>query len=132
MRVWTKNANCWEILKFFDENSIEELNFFIFFENLLLKIKLSEITPVFYNNFFRFRGGGGEFPPSPWLRPWFYSIRASNFFKKRYILIPWLSQMLLMFWLVETGFLQVGLSFASKCENFLHTANMEFQSITSR
>ena len=31
-RVWTKSANCWEILrnflKIFDENSIEKLNFY--------------------------------------------------------------------------------------------------------
>ena len=54
-------------MKFFDENSIGKLNFlffFIFWENLLQKIDLSEITPFFYNNFFRFRGGG-NFPPSP-------------------------------------------------------------------
>ena len=38
--------------------------FFIFFENLLLKIELSEKRQFFYNNFFRFRGGG-NFPPFP-------------------------------------------------------------------
>ena len=44
------------------------LFFILFFENLLLKIEPSEITPVFYNNSFGF--GGGEFPPfPPWLRP---------------------------------------------------------------
>ena len=60
-----------KILKFFDENSIEKLHFysflflfFISFENLLLKIELSEITPFFYNNFFGFRGGGiSPLPP---------------------------------------------------------------------
>ena len=31
LRVWTKNANCWEILKIFDENSIEKLNFYFIF-----------------------------------------------------------------------------------------------------
>ena len=60
-------GNFEKILKFFDENSIEKLNFlfllFIFFENLLLKIELSEITPFFYNTFFGF--GGGEFPLPP-------------------------------------------------------------------
>ena len=70
-RVWTKNANCWEILKIFDETSIEKLNFYFIFifmlENLLLKIEPSEITPFFYHNFFRF--GGGDFPSSPCLRP---------------------------------------------------------------
>ena len=54
-------GNFEKILKIFDEHSIEKLNFyFIFiFENLLLKIDPSEITPFFYNNFFRFRG---DFP----------------------------------------------------------------------
>ena len=32
---------------------------------MLLKIEPSGITPVFYNNFFRFGGGGGISPPSP-------------------------------------------------------------------
>ena len=40
---------------------------FLFFQNFLLKIEPSEITPFFYNNFFGF--GGGGFPP--WLRPLF-------------------------------------------------------------
>ena len=47
----------------FDENSIEKLTFYLIFilENFLLKIEPSEITPFFYNNFFRF---GGIFPLS--------------------------------------------------------------------
>ena len=59
-------GNFEKILKFFDENSLEKLNFLFlfFFENLLLKIELSEITPFFYNNFFGFVGGG-DFPPFP-------------------------------------------------------------------
>ena len=62
-----KNAvfgNFEKILKFFDENSIENLNLYFIFilENVLLKIELSEITPFFYNIFFGFRG---EFPPFP-------------------------------------------------------------------
>ena len=56
-------GNFEKILKFFDENSLEKLNFLYFFENLLLKIELSEITTFFYNNFFGF--GGRDFPPSP-------------------------------------------------------------------
>ena len=53
--------------------------FFIFFENLLLKIELSEITPFFYNNFFGF--GGGEFPPfPPWLRPWIHLVYKAFLF----------------------------------------------------
>ena len=55
-------GNFENILKFFDENSIEKFNFyFIFiFENLWLKIEPSEITP-FLQQFFRFPEGG--FPP---------------------------------------------------------------------
>ena len=62
-------GNFEKILKIFDENSIEKLNFYfiLFFENLLLKIEPSEITPVFYN-IFSVSGGGG-FPPSPLATP---------------------------------------------------------------
>ena len=49
-----------EILKIFDENSIEKLNSFIFWKICLLKIEPWEITPFFFNNLFRFRG---NFPP---------------------------------------------------------------------
>ena len=40
-----------KILKIFDENSIEKLNFYFIFilKNLLLKIERSETTPFFYN-----------------------------------------------------------------------------------
>ena len=60
-------GNFEKILKFFGENSIEKLTlfifyFFYFFENLLLKVEPSEITPFFYNNFFAF---WGDFPPLP-------------------------------------------------------------------
>ena len=62
-------GNFEKILKFFDENSISFLFlFFIFFENLLRKIELSEITPFFYNNFFGLGGGISPLSP-PWLRP---------------------------------------------------------------
>ena len=72
-RVWTKNevlGNFEKNLKIFDENAIEKLNIFIFyfFENLLLKIEPSEITPFFYNNFFRFRVGDIS-PLSPLATP---------------------------------------------------------------
>ena len=54
-------GNFEKILKFFDKNSLEKLNFLFFifylFENLLLKIELSEITPFFYKNPFGFREG---------------------------------------------------------------------------
>ena len=38
--------------------------FIYFWENLLLQIELSEITSIFFYNFFRF-GGGGLNPPTP-------------------------------------------------------------------
>ena len=54
------------ILKTFDENSIENLNFYFIlnfiFENLLEKIEASERAPFFYNNSFGLRG---NIPPSP-------------------------------------------------------------------
>ena len=57
-------GNFEKILKFFDENSIEKSNLFIFifFENLLLKIEPSEITPFFHNIFFGFGGVSPLFP----------------------------------------------------------------------
>ena len=68
-------GNFEKILKIFDENSWIFILFFffilffiLFFENLLLKIEPSKITPVFYNNIFGF--GGGDFPLPPWLPPW--------------------------------------------------------------
>ena len=58
-------GNFEKFLKIFDENSMEKLNFSIFWENLLLKIETSEITSLFYNNSFRFGGGGGVHTPKP-------------------------------------------------------------------
>ena len=55
-------GNFEKILKFFDINSLEKLNFYLCLEKLLLKIEPSEITSFFYNNFFNF-GGGGNVPP---------------------------------------------------------------------
>ena len=74
LRVWTKNANCWAILRKFCKFLMIILfnnwmfilflfSFFFYFSKLLLKLEPSDITPVFYNNFFGF--GGGEFPPFP-------------------------------------------------------------------
>ena len=64
--VWTKNTNCWEILrkfwKFLMKIQLKNWILLWFLENLLLKIEPSEITPFFYNNFFGFEGGG-DFPP---------------------------------------------------------------------
>ena len=62
---------------------IEFLFFLIFLENLLLKIEPSEITP-FSTTFFRFREG--DFPPSPWLRPW---LRLHSFVNIIIIICQW-------------------------------------------
>ena len=40
-------GNFEKYLKFFDENSIEKLNFYLYLEKLLLTIEPSEITPFF-------------------------------------------------------------------------------------
>ena len=66
LRVWTKNTNYWEILKFFDKNSLENLNFlfFIFFRKFVTKNRAFGNNTIFYNKFFGF-GGGGDFPLSP-------------------------------------------------------------------
>ena len=53
-----------KILKVFDKNSLEKLNFYLFLEKLLLKIESSEKTSFFYNSFFNF-GEGGTFPVFP-------------------------------------------------------------------
>ena len=59
-------GNFEQILKIFDENSMEKWNFYFIFifiqDNLLLKIEPSEITPFFFNNFFGFGGGGFPLP----------------------------------------------------------------------
>ena len=57
-------GNFEKILKFFDKNSLEKVNLYLFLEKLLLKIKPSEITSFFYNISFNF-GGGGTFPVFP-------------------------------------------------------------------
>ena len=71
--VWTQNTIVWgkieKSLNVFDENSMEKLNFFLFWEILLLKIESSELTSFFYNDFFLFGGGRFEAPnPPPPLR----------------------------------------------------------------
>ena len=59
-RIWTKNANCWEILrklwKFLMKILSKNWIFYFYLENLLLKIEPPEITPFFYNNFFLVSG----------------------------------------------------------------------------
>ena len=57
-RVGTEKTvlgNFEKILKFCEENSIENLNFSLFLENWFLKMKPSEITSLFYN-IFQFHG----------------------------------------------------------------------------
>ena len=72
----TQNVgNFKKILNVFDETSIDKLNFYfififnfifhLFFENFLVKIDTSEITPLYYYNFSVL----GDFPLSAWLRP---------------------------------------------------------------
>ena len=54
-RVWMKNTTGWgnfaKILKSFNENSIERLNFYLFLEIFLLEIEVSEIASFFTTNF---------------------------------------------------------------------------------
>ena len=50
--------------KFFDENSIEKLNFIIF-GKFVTKIRAFGNNPIFYNNFFGFGGGGYSPLPPP-------------------------------------------------------------------
>ena len=62
----------WENFGIFWWKFYRKLNFFLFlfyfFENLLLKIELSEITP-FLHNILSVSGGGFPPPLPPWLRP---------------------------------------------------------------
>ena len=64
-------GNFEKILKFFDKNSLEKLNFlffiflfFIFFRKFVTKNRAFGYNTIFLQQFFRFRGGG-EFPPFP-------------------------------------------------------------------
>ena len=54
-------------LKVLDENSIDKVNLFLFLGMVAAEIETSEITSFFYNNSFRFAGGGVNpplnFPP---------------------------------------------------------------------
>ena len=69
LHVSTKNANCWERfdkpLKFFDENSMEKLNFKLFLERLLQNIESAEIRAFFYNKPFHCGGWGAVVPGYP-------------------------------------------------------------------
>ena len=72
-------GNYEKILKFFDENSIEKLNFlflffifFLFFRKFVTKNRAFGNNTIFLQQFFRFRGGG--IPPSPLATPLPYSV----------------------------------------------------------
>ena len=64
-------GNFEKILKFFDENSIEKLNFlffnFYFFRKFVTKNRAFGNNTIFLQQFFRFRGG--DFPPFPLATP---------------------------------------------------------------
>ena len=66
-RVWTKNTIVWEyfekILKFFDENSMEKLNFYLFFGKFVAKNRNFGINIIFLQQFSPVRGGLN--PPNP-------------------------------------------------------------------
>ena len=71
LQIWSKNANCVEILRklnIFDENSIEKLNFFIIFGKFVNKNRSLGNNTIFLQLFF-FCFGGGVSHLSPWLHP---------------------------------------------------------------
>ena len=56
-------GNFEKIVKIFDENAIEKLNFFIFIRKFVTKNRAFGNNTIFLQQFFRFRGGG-NFPLS--------------------------------------------------------------------
>ena len=92
-RVWTKNTTGWgnfeKILKSFNENSIEKLNFYLFWEIFLLQRGIRN-TIIFLQQFFRFRRGlnlpnphayatdCAAFDSIPLLRPHLYCLSFST------------------------------------------------------
>ena len=81
LRVWTKNTIGWEyfekILKIFDDNSIEKLNFYLFLGKVVAKNRGFGNNIIFLQQFFRIRGGGGWTPVSPCVRHCFFSSLIS-------------------------------------------------------
>ena len=65
-RVFGRKTIAWEILekilKIFDENSKEKLDFYLFLGKLLLKLEHSEIISFLYNIFFQLRGVEPPYP----------------------------------------------------------------------
>ena len=58
-------GNFEKILNFFDENSIEKLNFLFFIRKFVTKNRAFGNNTIFLQQFFRFRGGGGISPLPP-------------------------------------------------------------------
>ena len=68
-RVWTINTIVWgefeKILKTFDDNSMEKLNFYLFLGKVVAKNRNVGNNIIFLQHFFRLGGGGGLNPPYP-------------------------------------------------------------------
>ena len=58
-RVWTKNTIVWEILKIFDENAMEKLNFLYFLGKFVAKNRNFGNSIIFLQQFFPRFGGWG-------------------------------------------------------------------------
>ena len=71
-RVWTKNTTVWgkfqKILKFFDENSMEKLNFYLFLGKFVAKNRNFGNNIIFLQQFFSGSGWGSNPPPLTPLR----------------------------------------------------------------
>ena len=69
MRVWTENTIGRETfektLKFFDENSIEKLNFYLALGNIVAKNRSFGNIIIFLQQYFPVRGAGFDPPPIP-------------------------------------------------------------------
>ena len=65
LRVWTKNANCWEILRKFWK-FYRKMEFLIIFGKFVTKNRALGNNTIFYNHF---PGSGGGVPPSPLATP---------------------------------------------------------------
>ena len=68
-RVWTKNTNCWDILKFFDKNSLEKLIFLSIFGKVVAKNRAFGNNNIFPHQSFQFRGRNIPCVPH-WRRLW--------------------------------------------------------------
>ena len=73
--VWTKNANCWEILQVFDENPIEKFHFY--FRIFVTKNRAFGNNTIFLQQFLQFFLGGG-ISPFPLATPMLSSMRKIN------------------------------------------------------